>query len=35
MNKLTVLEEVIRANNEYRKKYTKDDREKEQNVHFD
>lgn len=32
---LTVLREVISANNDYRKKYEKDDREKEQNVHFD
>lgn len=34
-NDLTVLAEVIRSNNRYRNKYEKDDREKEQNVHYD
>jgi len=30
----SVLEEVINRNNEYRKVYEKDDREKEQNIHY-
>jgi len=31
----SILEEVIKQNNEYRKKYEKDDREKEQNISYE
>jgi UDPglucose 6-dehydrogenase len=34
-NDFTVLAEVIKANNEYRKCYEKDSREKEQNINYD
>ena len=33
-NKMTLLEKVIEVNNEYRKDYTRDSRETEQNIKF-